>query len=159
MRHATVAKIDLPTLPANTRIGIIHSSFYPAEVLSMVEDAKQVFIEAGISAETVFVSQVYGSFEIPLLGAALAKAKKVDALLGFGVIVEGETHHAALLAESTAQGMMQVQVEHAIPFAFEILYVNSLDQATKRSSGQGSKGKEAAYAVLQSLGALKAIRD
>lgn len=157
MRHAPQQRSPV-VVPTDARIGIVYGSFYPSEVLSMVEEAKRVFAQAGLPTEAVETFPVYGSFEIPLIGAELARQKRVDALLGFGVIVEGETHHAALLAESVAQGMMQVQVEHGVPFAFEILYVQSLAQATARASGADNKGREAAYAVLQSLGTLKTIR-
>jgi 6,7-dimethyl-8-ribityllumazine synthase len=157
MRHVSAPPLSFTVPDSKTRIGIVHSSFYPAEVLAMVEDAKRVLVAAGVASEMVSTHQVYGSFEIPLLGAALAKAKKVDALLGFGVIVEGDTHHAALLANTTAQGMMDIQVQYGLPFAFEILYVNTLQQATERAQGEQGKGTEAAYAVLQSLQTLKTI--
>ena len=75
-------------------------------------------------------------------------------MIGLGIIVEGETHHGALLAAETARGIMDTQLRFSIPFAFEILYVKSLEQARKRAD----KGAEAAYSALHSLAELHRIR-
>ncbi len=152
------APLILPEeIDPNWKIGIVRSSWH-AEITSVLEEqAKKALLEAGIRAECISVYSAPGSFEIPLIGAALAKKKSVDALIGFGVILEGETHHAALLAEQVARGMMDVQVQYVLPFAFEVLYVRNLSQATERASGENNKGREAAHAVLHSLAQLSAV--
>jgi 6,7-dimethyl-8-ribityllumazine synthase len=132
-------------------VGIVFASFYPDEIRALVEGAKKELITAGMPAANISEHEVAGSFEIPLIGAALTEAKKVDALIGIGIIVEGETHHARLLAESVAHGIMDVQVRYQIPFAFEVLYVKDLAQAKVRAEGEDNKGGEAARAVLHSL--------
>ena len=139
------------------RIGIVHSSYYPEEVRGLIDGARAVFAEAGIPEENVTLHPAPGSFEIPLLGAALAKAAQVDALIGLGVIIEGETHHADLLAHEVARGIMDVQVRFCLPFAFEVLYAADLRQVRERSSGKNNRGREAAIAVLHSLAELKRI--
>ncbi len=139
-----------PKVDPAWRIGIVHSSYYKEEVTALVGSAREALIEAGIPADHISLHTAYGSFEVPLIGAALARAKEVDALIGIGIIVEGETHHAALLAQAAAQGMMDVQVHLGVPFAFEILHVRSLEQVRARLD----KGAEAAKAVLHSLAEL-----
>lgn len=140
-------------------IGIVASSFYEEEVDVLVEGAKKVLSEAGIAPENVSVHEAAGSFEIPLIGRALAEARQVDALIGLGIIVQGETHHAQLLAEQTARGIMDVQLRFGIPFAFEVLFVKDLRLAVERATGGQNKGKEAARAVLHSLAKLQSIRS
>ena len=135
------------------RIGIIHSSYYKEEVERLVQGAVSALKEVGIS--NISLHPVPGSFEIPLLGAALAEEKKVDALIGLGIIVEGETHHAKLVADSVTRGIMDVQTTHQVPFAFEVLYVKDLLQAQERID----KGKEAAEAILHSLAQIQTIRS
>jgi 6,7-dimethyl-8-ribityllumazine synthase len=141
------------------RIGIVASLYHGDIIDRLVEGARSVLQDAGICAEGVALYRAPGSFEVPLLGAALAEAGKVDALMGFGIIVEGETHHARLLAESVTYAMMDVQVRYRLPFAFEILYVDALTQAEERAEGTMNKGREAALAVLQSLAELRRIRS
>ncbi len=133
------------------KIGIVHSSFYAEDVERLVDGARETLVAAGIPPENISVHPVPGSFEIPLLGAVLAEKKAVHGLIGLGIIVEGETHHAGLVANEAARGMMDVQVRHRVPFVFEVLYVDKLPQARARSKGAGNKGGEAARVVLYTL--------
>lgn len=151
--------MPLPPIDPKWRIGIVYSSFYGEEIQSMVQTAQAVLEKAGIDPQCITDHPVAGSFEVPLIGRALAEAKEVDALIGIGIIVEGETHHARLLADAAAQGMMDVQMRFGLPFAFEILYVKTFEDAKVRALGEHNKGEEAAYAVLHSLAELKRIRS
>lgn len=153
MMHNDQVRQQFPVDPA-WRIGIVHSSFYKLEMKALIESAKKALMDAGIPAKHIVEHQAAGSFEVPLIGRGLAEAKSVDALIGLGIIVEGDTHHADLLAREAARGMMDVQIGYGMPFAFEILYVDSLQLAQQRLN----KGEEAAYAVLHSLAQLKSIR-
>ncbi|HBU09590.1 MAG TPA: 6,7-dimethyl-8-ribityllumazine synthase, partial [Candidatus Peribacter riflensis] len=146
-------------ISSSWRIGIVHALFHDEAVSSMVQGARQVLAQAGIAAGNVRTFPVAGSFEIPLIGAALIAAKEVDALIGLGIVVEGETHHARLIAENATRAIMDLQVRHTVPFAFEILYVKDSAQVQGRVTGEGNRGAEAARAVLHSLAQLKALHS
>lgn len=135
------------------------SFYYKEQMDRLVAGACQVLREAGLPEAQVTVYAAPGSFEVPLIGAELAHRGLVDALIGLGIILEGETHHARLLAEATTRGIAEIQIRYRLPFAFEILYVNDLAHVEPRTRDPHNKGKEAAYAVLQSLSVLKAIRE
>jgi 6,7-dimethyl-8-ribityllumazine synthase len=143
------------TVDPTWKIGIVAASFYKEETDAMIESARKALMHAGIPEGNILFYPVAGSFEIPLLGAALAKAKKVDALIGIGIIVQGETKHADLLAAESARGIMDVQLQYHIPFAFEVLWVNTLADAKARAN----KGEEAAQAVLLSLAELARLHS
>jgi 6,7-dimethyl-8-ribityllumazine synthase len=145
--HKSDSAQAFPKVDPQWKVGIVAASFYKEETEAMITSAKTCFTEAGIPAANVSVHPAAGSFEIPLVGEWLASAKKVDALIGLGIIVQGETKHADLLAQESARGLMDVQLKHSIPFAFEILWVSDLAHARAR----GDKGREAAMAVLHSL--------
>jgi 6,7-dimethyl-8-ribityllumazine synthase len=119
----------------------------------MIEGAQKVLQDAGIARGNVRTYAVPGSFEIPLIGSALIAAHEVDALIALGVIVEGETHHASLIAGEAARAIMDLQVRHLIPFAFEILYVHNLEQARARIN----RGAEAARSVLHALAQIEPL--
>ena len=153
--HASPA----PKADPSWRIAIVYSSFYPEEVSALVAGAKQVLLAAGIPSENITDYPVPGSFEIPLIGSVIAHEKKADAIIGLGIIVEGETHHAELVAREAARGIMDVQIGYGMPFAFEVLYVDSLAQARGRSSGSDNKGGEAARAALHSLAQIRKLRS
>lgn len=156
MKRSQPAQPTPEHIDPSWRIGIVASSFYKKEIDALTQGARHLLEESGVQSENITEYPVPGSFEVPLIGAALAEAGKVDALIGFGIIVEGETHHAQLLAEQAARGIMDVQLKYQIPFAFEVLYVESIQQAQERSV---FKGKEAARAVLYSLAQLRTIQS
>lgn len=152
------------SLPENAdpawRIDIVASYYYKEEMEGLVAGAKEVLAEAGIADANVTVWKAPGSFEVPLIGEALARSGKIDALIGFGIIVEGKTHHARMLADETSRAIMEIQIRHCLPFALEILYVHDIAQAQERSApGPMNKGREGAYAVLHSLAELQKIRQ
>ena len=157
MKHSTPS--DLPArINPSWKIGIVASTYHGEIIDKMTEGARAFLLDAGLKPENIQLYRAPGSFEIPVIGSVLAKEKKADALMGFGIIVQGQTHHARLLAESVTKGMMDIQVQHALPFAFEILYVDDISQAVERSEGEFSKGREAARAVLHALAEIERIR-
>ena len=147
----------LPDIHINQewRVGIVAATFYKEEIDALIASAKSFLVQAGLPEANITVHHVPGSFEIPLIGSALAEMHKVDALIGIGIIVQGETFHANLLAAEVARGIMEVQLQFGIPFAFEVLWVNKLAEAQARLN----KGEEAAKAVLQSLAELARIES
>ena len=154
--------VTLP-LPAKInpgwRIGIVHSLYHDDLVSLLVEGARSTLLKAGIPKGNVTLHPAAGAFEIPLIGLNAAESGQVDALIGLGLIVEGETEHARLLATETARGIMDVQLRKKMPFAFEVLYVHSLDQTKTRCRIDGGKGGEAAVAVLHSLAELDRLHS
>lgn len=141
------------------RVGIVHSEFYPKEISALIEGARNTLLSAGLPPSHVTMWPAPGSFEIPLIGRALAKEGTVDGLIALGIIVEGETHHAELLAREVVRGIMDVQTAYGIPFAFEVLYVRDLGQVQERVYGPQNKGREAASTLLSALAALQKIQS
>src|SRR5207249_1927167 len=89
------------TVDPTWRIAVVASSYYKEAIDALVAGATETLMAAGIPEGHISVHRVAGSFEVPLIGSALAKAKRIDALIGLGIIVEGQTHHARLLAEES----------------------------------------------------------
>lgn len=143
------------------RVGIVYAAYYPQEVSKMVRAAVATLKAAGVRSRNITLHGAPGSFEVPFLGSVLARMGSVDALIGLGIVVQGETHHADLVAREAARGIMDVQLTYGIPFAFEILAVADIAQARVRACARGpeNKGAEAARATLASLDALRRIRS
>ena len=137
------------------RIAIVHALYYKEEVMAMVATAKDALLEAGIPERNISLFPVFGSSEVPLIGAALARRKSVDAVIGLGIIVQGETAHAGDLSRAVAGGIMDVQVQYGMPFAYGVLHVTGIAQAKERPE----KGRECAFAVLHSLAQLKRLQS
>ena len=119
-----------------------------------MKDASETLVAAGIKPENIRVIDAPGSYELPLLckSALLAGA---DGCIAFGIIAQGATHHARLVAEQSAAGCMQVQLELMKPIIFEVLFVDDIEDAKARAVGKNAKGPLAATTLLTSLARLK----
>jgi 6,7-dimethyl-8-ribityllumazine synthase len=149
-------------LPARPRIAsrakhafALVVSSYNGEYTSALEKnarAELLAIHPGAKVETF---EAPGSFEIPLLVNLLAKRKKYDAVLGLGVIIEGRTAHASLIAGTITQSLQKISLEHSVPVIHEVLLVKNEAQARERCLGaklnRGREAARAAAAVVQAL--------
>lgn len=140
---------DIPVDP-QWKVALIRSIWYPELTSAMCADAKKTLITAGISEGNIQVIDVPGSFEIPLL-CKKALEDGADGAIALGIIVQGVTHHARLVAEQSAFGCMKVQLFLSKPIVFEVLFVNTLDDARTRVAGPDAKGPLAARTLLSQL--------
>ncbi len=152
---AGTVSIPVGKVDTGWRIGIVRSVWHPECVDAMVAGAKAELQKLGVPKENIFVVEAPGSFEVPLLCQWAIRERKADAVIAFGVVVQGETHHARLVAEQAAAGIMKVQLETGAPVAFEILFVDKIEHAQARSGGEHGKGPLAARTVLTTLAKLK----
>ncbi len=153
-----MSQVNLPefgTVDVNpdSKIVIIRSVWYPELTSALVASAKETLISAGIPAKNISVVDAPGSFEIPLL-AKKAFERGADGILAFGMIVQGITHHARIVADESASGSMKVQLDAGKPLIYEVLYVDSEKDGRVRSIGSHSKGPIAARTLLTQLARL-----
>jgi len=152
----------LPTRPRTTihvssRIAIVASSYHPELVEPMVEKALQEIhaIDTLIKTEVVHAP---GSFEIPYLARQMIEKRKSDAVICLGVILQGETGHAELIAASVSHALCQLSVEAKTPIIHGVLFLKNEEQAKERCLGEEyNRGIEAARAAVESLRASRAI--
>ena len=138
-----------PLLGQQTKIAIVRSAYYDDLVTAMEEEATHQLQSSGMLEKNIQIITVPGAFEIPL--ACQKVAPDVDGIIALGIIVQGETHHAEEIARGCTDGLMRVQIEEQTPIAHEVLFVDSLEQAKERCSGEGNKGKEAAGTLLEMI--------
>lgn len=133
------------------RIAIVRSSYHDELTKNMEQACRQYLIASGVMENHIKTFEVPGSWEIPLVVKNLAKSKKFDGILTFGVIIKGKTFHFELIAMECARALMNIALEFNIPVTFEVLAVYNLQQAKKRSIGKYNKGIEAAETVLKTI--------
>lgn len=145
---------------SQVRVAIVAASWHRDIVDVLVEGARHELLRMGVTAAHITTLDCPGTFEVPILTAALARSGSVDAVLCFGVVVRGETPHFEYVAGPTADAIQQIAVETEIPCVFGILTTETVEQAWDRAGGQhGHKGIEAATTALHTLGALQLIRN
>ena len=104
------------------------------------------------------VLRVYGSFELPVACARLARAR-YDALVALGVVIRGETPHFEYICRAASEGLVRVSVDSGVPIGFGVLTCDDEAQALDRAGLPGSsedKGFEAAQAALATVLVLRA---
>lgn len=144
--------------PGAKRAFALVVSGYNGEYTSALEKnarAELIAIHPGARVDTF---PAPGSFEIPLLVSLLAKRGKYDAILGLGVIIEGKTAHADLIAATITQSLQQTSLAHGVPVIHEVLLVKNEAQARERCIGAKlNRGREAARAAAAAAQTVRAI--
>ena len=125
----------------SARIGIIKTKWNPKIVNALADGAKRACLDAKVSEENIFETQVPGAWELPSAARFLALSGRVDAIVCVGCLIKGDTLHFEHIAEAVASGLMSVQLQTSVPCAFGVLTVLNEDQAAKRSYAGENHGE------------------
>lgn len=142
---------------AGARFAIVASEYNAQYVDAMVRAAQAELERAGVQA--VELIRVPGAFEIPIVAAKLARESSaiakpwprpgVSAIICLGVILRGETTHAAHIGEAVSRALMDLQLRYEIPVIHEVLLLENEAQARARCLGRKhNRGAEAAQTAL-----------
>ena len=148
-------------IPSNTngagrRIGIVLSRFNPGIGDLLLAGALRAIKEAGVAERNVTIATVPGALETPLALQRFAQSGDYDALVALGAVIRGETYHFEIVANQSARGVAEVQLEFGIPIGNGILTCDTDAQALARMD---QKGYEAAQAALEMANLLDAIDE
>ena len=158
---------------SEVRVGIIRARWHEGVIDNLVDGAKKALIETGVKEENIIISEVPGSFELPLATRLLAASGAVDAIIPMGVLVKGDTYHFEVIADTVARNctrtleedkgarpptlptharartLMNVGIQTTIPVIFGVLTVNTDAQATERSTGSNNHGVQWGKAAVE----------
>jgi 6,7-dimethyl-8-ribityllumazine synthase len=154
-------KAEMPQLRGQgLRVGIVWSRFNEEIVRELLTACDKELVQLGVAASDIDVVSVPGALEIPLALQALAlerrglAGRRYDALVALGAVVRGETYHFEIVANESARGILDVQLETGIPIANGVLTSNTEEQARVRAA---VKGAEAARVAVEMANTLKAV--
>ena len=131
---------------------IVASRYNGRYVEAMLRAARAELKRAG--ARRVEVFRVPGAYEIPVVVSRLARtgsrrASRFSAIICLGVILRGETVHAAHIGEAVSRALMELQLRYEAPIVHEVLLLENEQQARARClTRTHNRGAEAAQTAL-----------
>ena len=143
------------------RIAIVWSRYNEEIVRELLTACDRQLVELGVGAEDIDVVSVPGALEIPLVAQTLAIqtrgfGRRYDSLVALGAVIRGETYHFEVVANESARGILDVQLETGVPIANGILTTATEAQARERAA---AKGAEAARVAVELANTLKAFGE
>ena len=147
-----------PSLAAKgLRIAIVWSRFNEEIVRLLLTACDKELVALGVAPEDIDVVSVPGALEIPLALQCLAlerkgfAARRYDALVALGVVVRGETYHFEIVANESARGILDVQLETGVPVANGVLTTSTDAQAQERAPVKGAEAARVAVEMANTL--------
>ena len=136
---------------AEGTFAIVASKYNARYVDAMLRAAKATLSKAEAKVQIV---RVPGSYEIPVAAAKIARLSSENedlaAIICLGVILRGETVHAAHIGEAVSQALMKIQLQFEVPVIHEVLLLENEEQAKKRClDPKHNRGAEAAQTALE----------
>ncbi len=130
--------------------GIVVSEWNEEITDGLAKGAVDTLIALGAKESNIHFHFVPGSYELPMAAQMLIEAKKPDAIVAIGSVIQGETKHFDFVCQAAAQGVKDVSLKTGTPVIFCVLTDNTMQQAIDRSGGKhGNKGVEAAVAAVK----------
>ena len=141
------------------RVAVVCGRFNSIITLRLLEGVQRGLADLGVKAEDVTVVWVPGAFEIPMAAKSFAAAGRVDAVIGLGCVIRGETTHYESVAGECAAGIQRAQLDTGVPCIFGVLTTEDFDQALARSEGPGGHnvGEEGAAAAVEMATLVRSI--
>jgi 6,7-dimethyl-8-ribityllumazine synthase len=145
----------LKTKTGGGTFAIVASRYNARYVDAMVRAAQSELKRAGAKVQIV---RVPGAYEIPVVVAKLARTGKFSAIVCLGVILRGETVHAAHIGAAVSRALMQIQLAHEVPVVHEVLLLENEGQARARClNPKHNRGTEAAQTALAMARVVKSL--
>jgi 6,7-dimethyl-8-ribityllumazine synthase len=148
---------DHPVNLSDLRVAVVAASWHEQVMDGLLAGAHEALTAYQITEP--YVVRVPGSFELPLVVQACARAE-YDAVVALGVVIRGGTPHFDYVCTAATDGLNQVALQTGVPVGFGLLTCDTEEQALDRAGLEGSsesKGYEATAAALRTAQTLRQI--
>ncbi len=145
--------------PRGAQYVIVASRYNAKFVDSMLKAAREELASAG--ATDIRIYRVPGAYEVPIAAKTLAASPAPpSAIICLGVILRGETVHAAHIGEAVSRSLMEIQLEHQVPVIHEVLLLENQEQARVRClSPEHNRGREAAQTAVAMAALMPSLKN
>ena len=140
------------------RFAIVVSRFNSIFTSQLLKGALDAVVRHGGSDENVTVVWVPGANEIPFVANRLAAAKKHDAIIALGAVIQGATSHAEHINSQVSKSLAKIGLDHGVPVINGVISAENIEQAVERSGSKaGNKGYDAACAAIEMAGVFREL--
>ena len=136
------------------QVGIVLSRFNSDIGEGLLSACKAELLKLGVADDDITIATVPGALETPLVLQHMALSEKYDALIALGAIIRGETYHFEVVANESARGISEVQLNTGIPVANAVLTTENDEQAIARMHVKGAEAAQVAVEMYQLVRAL-----
>ena len=146
---------------ARRTYALVASQYNPEFVQALV-DHTAIELMRVVPNARLMLHQVPGAFEIPIVVQELAAKpqNEIDAIIALGVIIQGETDHADLLARTVTDALQQIALNHRLPVVHQVLTCKDEEQARLRCiDTKYNRGTEAARTAITMSNILIQLRE
>ena len=141
-----------------SRFCLVVSRWNSYIVESLEKGAIDTLKRHGADDADLTIVRVPGAFEMPVTVERIAAKGGFDAIIALGAEIRGGTPHFEYVAGECVKGIAQVSLKYAVPVAFGVLTVDSIEQAIERAGTKaGNKGAEAAMSALEMVDLLRQL--
>ena len=144
-----------------SRIAIVSSSWHRDIVAQGTNAMKAELARLTELPSVVDHFEVPGAFEIPLLAQRLARARRHDAIVACGLVVDGGIYRHDFVAHAVIDALMRVQLDSDVPVFSAVLTPQAFhehgDHLNFFAAHFDKKGVEVAQACMAQLAALRAL--
>ncbi len=147
--------IDKGILQKDAFIVIVRTE-WNAEIVDKLEEGCKKILDQ-YEMKNYKVINVPGAFEIPFIinsywESCQQKFEKPQAFIALACVLRGDTPHFDYVCKAVTDGIVQLNLQLAVPTIFGVLTVDDQQQADERTGGEhGHKGEEAAITALKMI--------
>jgi len=140
-------KIAINLDGSGKKIGIVMSRFNSNIGEGLLNACYAELLRLGVAADNIRIATVAGALEVPLILQHMALSEQYDALIALGAVVRGETYHFEIVANESARGISEVQLNTGVPVANAILTTENDEQAMVRIDVKGAEAAQVAIEI------------
>ena len=114
------------------RVAVCVARFNSDITYAMRDLCIERLVELGVSRSDITITEVPGSFELPVVAMRRLHGTNIQAAIAIGAVIRGETDHYEFIARSAADGLQRVAIECKKPVIFGVLTTDTVRQAQGR---------------------------
>ncbi|HSW48324.1 MAG TPA: 6,7-dimethyl-8-ribityllumazine synthase [Candidatus Saccharimonadales bacterium] len=147
------------------KIAFVAASWHEDLVNVAVNSCKSELQELGVDTEkNIKLFNVPGSLEIPLVSKTIIQSGEFDAVIAFGLVVDGGIYRHEFVAQTVLDGIMKVSLETKTPVLSVVLTPQKFDETNSEhikffQKHLVIKGQEAARSAVQIIQVISDLRQ